>query len=139
MKREHRHANASDQADAAVMNALVTAGAFIALADGRADSLERAALADFMEKSLLFTVSRDDIVQAFDRCVRQLEVRNDPLVILESFQVLAGRSMASVVVRLSEQVAGADRKIHPGELDALELVRLMLMKLAHRVPRAEAG
>jgi tellurite resistance protein len=129
MNQKYRSADSSDRADAIVMPALVSAGAFIALADGGVDPLERATLADFLQKSLLLAVSRDDVVRAFDACVKRLEKRNDMQIILESFQGLAGRSMASVVVRLAEQVAAADRQLHPGELDALGLVRSMLISL----------
>ena len=39
---------------------------------------------------------------------------------------LAGLSLASVVVPTAERVAAADRKIHPGELQALKLIRLIM-------------
>jgi hypothetical protein len=37
--------------------------------------------------------------------------------------------LASIVVRTAERVAAADRKIHPGELRALKLIRLVMMTL----------
>ena len=48
---------------------------------------------------------------------------------MEALRPLAGLSLASVVVRTAERVAAADRKIHPGELRALKLIRLIMMTL----------
>jgi hypothetical protein len=57
-------------------------------------------------------------------------------VTMEALRPLAGLSLASVVVRTAERVAAADRKIHPGELRALKLIRLIMMTLpVERGPR----
>jgi tellurite resistance protein len=54
---------------------------------------------------------------------------------------LAGLSLASVVVRTAERVAAVDGQIHPGELQALKLIRLFLMTLPARrpAPHVESG
>jgi len=54
--------------------------------------------------------------------------------VVETFRPLAGRSLASVVIRTAERVAAADRNFHAGELRALKLIRLVLMTLPTRRP-----
>jgi tellurite resistance protein TerB len=121
--------------DQRVMQALVTAGALVALADGRVEAIERDELVDFIDRQgFVPTISRRSVAQTFDDRVRQLEDRDGAKVIVESFRPLAGLSLASVVIRTAERVAAADRKIHPGELRALKLIRLMLMALPSNGP-----
>jgi hypothetical protein len=72
-------------------------------------------------------ISRREIAETFDVRVRQLEERSGADVVVENFRPLVGLSLASVVVRTAEQVAAADRRIHPSELRALKLIRLVMM------------
>jgi tellurite resistance protein TerB len=115
-----------DNHDQEVMQALVTAGALVALADGRVEAIERDELANFIDRQgLVPTFSRPEIAKAFDDRVRQLEERDSADVIVE----LAGLSLASVMVRTAERVAAADQQIHLSELQALKLIRLLLINL----------
>ena len=66
--------------------------------------------------------------------MRQLEDRHGANTIVETLGRLAGLSLASIVVRTAERVAAADRKIHPGELRALKLIRLVMMTLPATMP-----
>ena len=117
--------------DEDVMQGLVTAGAFVALADGRIEEIERDELLDFIDRQQLApTIPRTEIAELFDRRVRQLQDRDSAEVILENLRPLVGLSMASVVVRTAQRVAAADRQIHPGELQALELIRLIMTSLS---------
>lgn len=123
----------SAQSDREVMQALVTAGALVALADGQVDAIERDALVDFIDRQRLTpTISQHEIALAFDNRARQLETRDSVDMIVQAFQPLAGRSLASMVVRTAERVAAADRQIHRGELNALKLIRLLLMTLPNK-------
>jgi tellurite resistance protein len=116
--------------DEEVMQALVTAGAVVALADGWIAAVERAELVNYLDRQgLVPTMSRDDIAEAFDNRARQLEDRDSAEVIVTAFRPLAGLSLASVVVHTAERVAAADCQIHPGELGALKLIRLFLLTL----------
>ncbi len=129
----------SDQGDEEVMQALVTAGALVALADGRVEAVERDELVNFIDRQWLVpAISRHDIAEAFDNRVRQLENRDSVDLVVQAFQPLAGRSLASVVVRTAERVAAADRQIHRGELHALKLIRLLLMTLPAKRPPLES-
>jgi len=116
-----------DYRDKEVMQALVTVGALVALADGHLEGVERDELVGFVHRQdFAATISKRGIAKAFDRRARQLEEDYSPNLIMEALRPLAGLSLASVVVRTAERVAAADRKIHPGELQALKLIRLIL-------------
>jgi tellurite resistance protein len=116
-----------------MLQALVTAGALVALADGELAPVERGELLDFINQhGFIPTISRQDAAAAFDSRVRQLEDRYGAEVILESLRPLAGLSLASVVIRTAERVAAADRKIHRGEQRALHLLRLVFKALPGR-------
>ena len=120
-----------DNRDEDVMQGLVTAGALVALADGRVEEVERDELLNFIDRQQLApTIPRTDIAQVFDRRVRQLQDRDSAEVIIENLRPLVGLSLASVVLRTAQRVAAADRQIHPGELRALELIRLIMTSLS---------
>lgn len=122
-----------DHWDEKVMQALVTAGALVALSDGRVEAVERDELVNFVDQQgFVPTISRQEIAEAFVSRVRQLEDWHSASAIVESLRPLAGLSLASVVVRTAERVAAADRKIHPGELHAIQLIRLIMMNLPVR-------
>ena len=124
-----------DNHDQRLMQALVTVGALVALADGRVEVCERDELVDFVDRQgFISTISRRCIAQTFDDRVQQLEDRHGAKVIVETFRPLAGLSLASVVIRTAERVAAADRKIHPGELRALKLIRSIMMALPSNGP-----
>jgi tellurite resistance protein len=116
-----------DYSDKEVMQALATVGALVALADGHLEDVERDELVDFVyRQDFAPAISKCGIAKAFDSRVRQLEENYSPNLIMEALRPLAGLSLASVVVRTAERVAAADRKIHPGELQALKLIRLIM-------------
>jgi tellurite resistance protein len=120
-----------DNRDEDVMQGLVTAGALVALADGRVEEVERDELLNFIDRQQLApTIPRTDIAEVFDRRVQQLEDRDSAEVIIENLRPLVGLSLASVVLRTAQRVAAADRQIHPGELQALELIRLIMTSLS---------
>ena len=108
-----------------MLQALVTAGAFAALADGRV--AERDEFVNFVDRQgFVPSISRLEIGEAFDNRVRQLEDPDSADAIAETLRPLASPSLASIVIRTATQVAAADRHIHPGEVRALKLIRLLL-------------
>jgi tellurite resistance protein len=116
-----------DNRDRQVMQALVTAGALVALSDGQVKAVEREELVNFIDRQgFVPSISRQEIADAFDNRVQQLEGRDSAEVITETLRPLAGLSLASVVIRTATQVAAADRHLHPGEVRALRLIRLAL-------------
>ena len=121
--------------DEEVMQALVTAGALVALADGELEKVERDELVSFIDRQgFAPTILQADIANTFDSRVRELEGPYCANVIVETLRPLTGRSLASVVVRTAQRVAAADQKMHPGELQALKLIRRLMMDLPTRRP-----
>jgi tellurite resistance protein len=115
-------ADQGDCGDKKVLQALV-AGALVALAD--LENVERDELIGFVHRQdFAPTISRSGIAKAFDKRVRELlEERYDPNLIIEALRPLADLSLTSVVVRTAQRVAAADRTIHPGEQQAIKLIR----------------
>ena len=113
-----------DRRDEVVIQALVTAGALVALADGRVEAIERDELVDFIDRQgFVPSMSRHEIGLAFDTRVNELKDREISDVIAQSFRPLAGSPLASLVIRTATQVVAADRRLHPGEVRALKLLR----------------
>jgi tellurite resistance protein len=116
--------------DEEVMQGLVTAGALMALADGEVKTVERAELVNFVDRQeFVPTISQANIAETFDSRVRELEGRYCANVIVETLRPLTGQSLASVVVRTAQRVAAADKKILPSELQALRLLRRIMINL----------
>jgi tellurite resistance protein len=136
MKKKHKRptittadfvAGYFDQRDEQVMQALVTAGAFVALADGHVEDVERRELLSYVEgHDLAPTIARQEIVDAFDNRVREIEDRGSANVIVDASRPVVGRSQPLFLVRVAERVAGADGYLHPNELQSIELVRLIV-------------
>jgi tellurite resistance protein len=63
-----------DNRDKQVMQALVTAGALVALSDGQVKAIERDELVNFVDRQgFVPSISRQEIAEAFDNRVQQLE------------------------------------------------------------------
>jgi len=122
-----------DQRDEEVMQALVTVGALVALVDGEVRAIERDELVGYVHRQgFASSISQRDIAEALDNRVRQLQERDSTHVILEALRPLAGLSLSSVVVRTAERVAAVDRYLHPNELQAIKLIRLIMTTLPTR-------
>jgi tellurite resistance protein len=116
-----------------MLRALVTAGAFVALADGRVDPVEREALLQFIDRqSLVPSISQDEIGRFFDGRVQQIKDQCDEIDIVEPLRPLTGLSSASSVVGAAERVAAADLQIHPREVEVLNLIRRIMMTPSDR-------
>ena len=136
MKKKHKRptittadlvADYFDQRDEQVMQALVTTGAFVALADGRVKDVERDELLSYVEaQDLVTTIARQEIVDAFDNRVQEIEDRGSANVIVDAFRPVVGRSPPLFLVCVAERVAAADGYLHPNELQSIELVRLIV-------------
>jgi tellurite resistance protein len=121
---------ACDLSEEKIMQGLVTAGALVALADGEVKTVERAELVNFIDQQgFVSTISRVEIAQTFNNRVRELEDRYCANVLVENLRPLTGQSLGSVVVRIAQKVAAADREVHPGELRALKLLRQIMANL----------
>ena len=109
------------------MQALVTTGALVALADGRVKDIERDELLSYVDaQDLVPTIAQQEIVVAFDNRVREIEDGGSANVIVDAFRPLVGRSPSSFLVGVAERVAAADGYLHPNELQSIEIVRLIV-------------
>jgi tellurite resistance protein len=110
-----------------LLDAVSTAAALVAGADGRIEPVERGQLIDFLDRSELLSVfTRAEILDAFDRGLRELREPGGLATALERFRRHAGRPLARLLVNASEEVAIADCRLHPREQNVLELMRHVL-------------
>jgi len=116
-----------NQRDEQLMQALVTAGAFVALADGYVKDVERHELVSYVDgNDLVPTIAQREIIEAFDNRVREIEDRGSANVIVDAFRPLVGRSPSSFLLRVAERVAAADGYLHTNEVQSIEIVRLIV-------------
>jgi tellurite resistance protein len=114
-----------DRADE-LFDAIITASAMVARADGWIDPVERSHLLGFLSRNGLLAVFTREEVLAFEDRTRQLAERCGAEVAIGGLRRLASRSLARLVVDAGMHVAAADGHIHPGELHALALIRIAL-------------
>jgi len=113
--------------DEQVVKALVTAGAFVALADGSLDTIERHEAVNYIDRQRLApTISRQRVGDFFDACAQHLEDRDFADLIAEALRPVAALSLTFDVVRIAELVAAADRHVDPNEAQVIRLIRLMV-------------
>jgi len=114
-----------------LLDAVVTAAALVARADGWVDPVEREQLLDFLDvNEFMLVFSRAEIVDAFERRIRELRKPDGTVAALgrlrrQSERRMA-RSLASLVVDAGEQVAAADCRLDPREQRILQLIRTTL-------------
>ena len=112
--------------DEQVVKALVTVGAFVALADGHVDAIERDEAVGYIDRQQLApTISRRRIADFFDAQARHLEGRDFGDLIVEALRPVAALSLAFDVVRIAELVAAADQHVDPNEAQVIRLIRLI--------------
>jgi tellurite resistance protein len=110
-----------------LLDAVVTAAALVARADGRIEPVERGLLLDFMDRNGFLSVfTRDEILDAFERRVRQFDEEGGAEAAVDSLGRLAGRSPVRLVIGAGKHVAAADGHLHPRELHILQRIRRAL-------------
>ena len=116
-----------DDSDDELLDAVVTAAALVARADGWIEPVERNHLLDFLNRNGLLSVfTRGEILEVFDSRIRQIDERNGVEAAVDSLWRLAGRSRARLAVHAGECIAAADGHLHPRELQVLHLLRVAL-------------
>jgi len=112
--------------DEQVVKALVTVGAFVALADGLVDAIERDEAVNYIDRQQLApTISRERIAEFFNAQARHLEGRDFGDLIVEALRPVAALSLGFDVVRTAELVAAADQHVDPNEAQVIRLIRLI--------------
>jgi tellurite resistance protein len=115
--------------------ALLTAAAFVALADGRVDPSERDEAVEYIDRRQLApTVSRQSLGDMFDERVRRLQDADFAELIVDGLRPVPSLSLTSEVIRIAEEVAAADDHVHPNEMQMITLIRLITMKLPEPTP-----
>jgi tellurite resistance protein len=114
--------------DELIVKALVTVSAFIALADGQLDAIERDEAVNYIERQQLApTISRTRIAEFFDARARDLDDRDFADLIAEALRPVAALSLTFDVLRIALLIAAADRRLDPNEAQVISLIRLISM------------
>lgn len=112
--------------DEQVVKALVTVGAFVALADGRVEAIERDEAVNYLDRQRLApSISRPRIAAFFDARVRHLDDRDFADLIADALRPVAALALTVDVVRIAELVAAADRHVNADEAQVIALIRLI--------------
>lgn len=107
-----------------LLDAVVTAAALVARADGRIEPVERGLLLDFMDRNGFLSVfTGSEILDAFERRVRQFDEHGGAEAAVDDLGRLAGRSPARLVIGVGKHIAAANGQPHPRELQILQLIR----------------
>ena len=116
------------ECDEQTLNALATVGAFVALADGQVEVIERDETVDYIHRRRLArTISTQRIADFFNERVRHLRDRNVAELIVDALRAVPCLSLGSDVIRIAERVAAADGHVHPDEARMIRLLRLITM------------
>jgi len=113
--------------DGELLDAVITAAALVAGADGWIAPAERRQLFDFLRRQgLLSVATRAEILDAFETRTRELEERRGAELVVDSLRRLAGRSPSRLVIDVGREIAAADCRVDPREQHMLQLIRVIL-------------
>src|SRR3954449_4640795 len=117
--------------------ALVIAGALVAVADRRVSQVERDEVIRFIRDRKLAPHLTDDRVSAiFDELAERLEEPDFANVVIDALRPVSDLPLSSHLIELSERVAAADEDVHPHEVQAIKLLRLLTLVLPRAKPVA---
>jgi tellurite resistance protein len=109
------------------LDAVLTAAALIARADGWIQPAERRQLLDFVDRrKLLPAMSAGEMIEVFARRVRKVREPGGPGAALRRLARHAGRVPARLVLDAAEEVAAADGRLDPREDHLLRMLRIAL-------------
>ncbi|WP_369724686.1 tellurite resistance TerB family protein [Bradyrhizobium sp. LLZ17] len=115
--------------------ALVIAGALVAVADRRVSPVERDEVIRFIrERGLAPHLAEERLFAMFDELAERLEEPDFANVVIEKLRPIADLPLSSHLVELSERVAAADEDVHPHEVQAIKLLRLLTLVLPRAKP-----
>jgi tellurite resistance protein len=109
-----------------ILQAALTAGALVAVADRWVDRVERDKLLLFLKRHDLLTVSELEAKHAFERRVCELREPGYVLAAAHRLGRYGGLALGRIVIAAAEEVAAADSRLDPRELEILDLLRIML-------------
>jgi len=108
--------------------ALVIAGALVAVADRRVSPVERDEVIRFIrERGLAPHITDERLFAMFDELAERLEEPDFANVVIDTLRPVADLPLSSHLIELSERVAAADEDVHPHEVQAIKLLRLLTL------------
>ncbi|MGY4507774.1 tellurite resistance TerB family protein [Bradyrhizobium sp. USDA 3650] len=114
--------------------ALVIVGALVAVADRQVSPVERDEVVRFIrDRKLAPHISEDRLYAMFDELAERLEEPDFANVVIENLRPVSDLPLSAHLMELSERVAAADEDVHPHEVQAIKLLRLLTLVL----PRAK--
>jgi tellurite resistance protein TerB len=117
--------------DEQIVKALVPVAAFVALADGRVEAIERDEAVHYIDRRQLApTISQERIAEFLDDRARRLQDRDFADVIVEALRPAAALSLTLDAIRIAEMVAAADRHVDHNEEQVIRLMRLLLLSFS---------
>jgi tellurite resistance protein len=106
-----------------ILDAVVSAAAVVARADGWVQEVECNQLLDFVDREGLLSVfAREDAVAHFERCVREVREPGGSSAVIKRLARHRDSRVASLVVKIGEEVAAADCRLDPREQQVLRLI-----------------
>ena len=115
--------------------ALVISGALVAVADRRVSPVERDEVIRFIrERGLAPHISDGRLSSMFDELAERLEEPDFANVVIETLRPVSDLPLSSHLIALSERVAAADEDVHPHEVQAIKLLRLLTLALPRAKP-----
>jgi tellurite resistance protein len=120
--------------------ALVIAGALVAVADRRVSPVERDEVIRFIrDRELAPHIAEDRLSAMFDELAERLEEPDFANVVIDTLRPVSNMSLSSHLMELSERVAAADEDVHPHEVQAIKLLRLLTLVLPRAKPVASSA
>ena len=115
--------------------ALVIAGALVAVADRQVSPVERDEVVRFIrDRKLAPHIGDDRLFALFDALAERLEEPDFANVVIDTLRPVSNLSLSSDLMELSERVAAADEDVHPHEMQAIKLLRLLTLALPRAKP-----
>lgn len=115
--------------------ALVIAGALVAVADRRVASVERDEVIRFIrDRALAPHIDEQRLEAMFDELAERLDRPDFANVVIDTLRPVSDLAIGSHLVDLSERVAAADDDVHPHEVQAIKLLRLLTLVLPRAKP-----
>ena len=115
--------------------ALVTVGAMVAVADRHVSTVERDEVIRFISQlGLAAHLSEPRLAAMFDERVKRLEQRDFAVAVIDALRPVSELSLSSELLAISERVAVADETLHPHEVLAIKLLRLLTPGLPRTKP-----
>ncbi|WP_298244208.1 TerB family tellurite resistance protein [uncultured Bradyrhizobium sp.] len=115
--------------------ALMIAGALVAVADRQVSPVERDEVIRFIrDRGLAPHIEDERLFAMFDALAERLEEPDFANVVIDTLRPVSNMPLSSHLMELSERVAAADEDVHPHEVQAIKLLRLLTLVLPRAKP-----